>query len=169
MIVMKKFLLAAAAVCMAVLATSCTGHLDEQTGDESGLLYGTWVVDTYRFDAGATVNGEGGNVPVIIPYIQKTTLIFEEDPLVVYAHMGWENSQSKYTVDNDKKTIKFARMMEVSDDGQILVMAGTFDIVELTTEKLVLQQPYVKETGMDLGDTVVTSNAVATITLPRQK
>ena len=88
MVVMKKFLLAAAAVCMAVLATSCTGHLDEQTGDASGLLYGTWVVDTYRFDAGATVNGEGGNVPVIIPYIQKTTLRFEEDPLVVYAHMG---------------------------------------------------------------------------------
>ena len=166
--VMKKILLAAAAVCMAVLATSCTGHLDEQTGDESGLLYGTWVMDNYRFDAAGTVDGEGGNVPVIIPYIQKTTLRFEEDPLVVYAQMGWETSQSKYTVDNDKKTIKLARMMEVSDDGQILVMAGTFDIVELTLEKLVLRQPY-SDFGLDLGDKVVTNKATATYTFHRQK
>ena len=168
MIVMKKFLLAAAAVCMAVLASSCTGHLDEQTGDESGLLYGTWVMDNYRFDAAGTVDGEGGNVPVIIPYIQKTTLRFEEDPLVVYAQMGWETTQSKYTVDNDKKTIKLARMMEVSDDGQILVMAGTFDIVELTLEKLVLRQPY-SDFGLDLGDKVVTNKATATYTFHRQK
>ena len=169
MIIMKKFLLAAAAVCMAVLATSCTGHLDEQTGDESGLLYGTWVMDTYRFDAGGSSNGEGGNVPVIVPYVQKTTLRFEEDPLVVYANMGLEFSQSKYTVDNEKKTIKLARMMEVSDDGQVLVMAGTFDIVELTLEKLVLQQPYLKETGLDVGDKVITAKAVATYTFHRQK
>ena len=168
MIVMKKFLLAAAAVCMAALAISCTGHLDEQTGDESGLLYGTWVMDNYRFDAAGTVDGEGGNVPVIIPYIQKTTLRFEEDPLVVYAQMGWETSQSKYTVDNDKKTITLARMMEVSDDGQILVMAGTFDIVELTLEKLVLRQPY-SDFGLDLGDKVVTNKATATYTFHRQK
>ena len=60
-------------------------------------------------------------------------------------------------------------MMEVSDDGQILVMDGTFDIVELTTEKLVLRQPYVKENSVDVGDKVVTSKATATITLHRQK
>ena len=125
-------------------------------------------MDNYRFDAAGTVNGEGGNVPVIIPYIQKTTLRFEEDPLVVYAQMGWETSQSKYTVDNDKKTIKLARMMEVSDDGQILVMAGTFDIVELTLEKLVLRQPY-SDFGLALGDMVVTNKATATYTFHRQK
>ena len=125
-------------------------------------------MDSYRFDAGGSSDGEGGNIPIVIPYVQKTTLKFEEDPLIVFAHMGWETSQSAYTVDNEKHTIKLARMLEVSDDGQVLVMAGTFDILELTTTKLVLQQPYVKETGLDVGDKVVTAKAVATYTFHRQ-
>ena len=168
MIVMKKFLLAAAAVCMAALAISCTGHLDNPTGDESGLLYGTWVMDDYRFDAGGTVDGEGGNIPVPVPYIQHTTLRFEEAPLVVYAKMGWETSQSEYTVDNEKKTIKLARMMEVSDDGQVLAMGGTFDIVELTLDKLTLRQPY-SDFSINVGDKVVTSKVTATYYFHRQK
>lgn len=165
---MKKALFAAFAACLAALAISCTGHLDNPTGDESGLLYGTWVMDSYRFDAGGSVDGESGNIPVPIPYVQKTTLRFEENPLVVYAQMGLDTSQSAYTVDNEKQTITLARLMKVSNDGQVLVMDGTFDIVELSADKLVLRQPY-SDFGIDLGDKTVTSKATATYTFHRQK
>lgn len=163
---MRRFILAAMAACMAVLAISCTGHLDDATGDESGILYGTWVLDTYRFDAGGSVDGDGGTVPVIIPYkLKETTLSFGDD-LIAHAHMGWEFSASAYSFDADKQQITFARMMEVSDDGMIMVLAGTFDVVELTKDKLVLRQPYA-DFGIDVGKTV-TAKATATYTYHRK-
>ena len=163
---MKRFFLAAMAACMAVLAISCTGHLDDATGDESGNLYGTWVLDTYRFDAGGSVDGDGGTVPVIIPYKLKETTLYFGDDLIARAHMGWEFSASAFSFDADKQQITFARMMEVSDDGMIMVLAGTFDVVELTEDKLVLRQPYA-DFGIDVGKNV-TAKATATYTYHRK-
>ena len=163
---MKRFFYAAIAACMAVLAISCTGHIDDATGDETGMLNGTWVLDTYRFDASGSVDDTGGTVPVVISYkLKETTLTFGED-LIAHAHMGWEFSQSAYSYNTEKKQVQFARMIEVSDDGMIMVLYGTFDVVELTKDKLVLQQPYV-DFGLDLGP-VVTTKATATYTYHRK-
>ena len=167
---MKKFFFAAFAACLAVLATSCQGHLDNQTGDESGLLYGTWVLDTYKIEASGTNNdGNDYTLPVPISYkLKETTRTFGED-LVAWAHMGWETKSAVYSFDNEKQQVTFGKLLEVSDDGMIMVLAGTFDVATLTEDALVLKQPYGSGNGINFGDISIPSKAVATYTYHRRK
>ena len=122
--IMKKFFFAAFAACLAVLATSCQGHLDNQTGDESGLLYGTWVLDTYKIEASGTNNdGNDYTLPVPISYkLKETTLTFGED-LVAWAHMGWETKSAVYSFDNEKQQVTFGKLLEVSVKRDDLIRA----------------------------------------------
>ncbi|MBP5397155.1 MAG: Ig domain-containing protein [Bacteroidales bacterium] len=140
----------------------------EKPGD--GLLYGTWVLDTYKIEASGTNNdGNDYTLPVPISYkLKETTLTFGED-LVAWAHMGWETKSAVYSFDNEKQQVTFGKLLEVSDDGMIMVLAGTFDVATLTEDALVLKQPYGSGNGINFGDISIPSKAVATYTYHRKK
>ena len=154
---MKKFVFAAVAVCAALLAVSCSNKLENPTGDETGVLYGTWVLDTYKIEVGGSYGDKDGTIPVQIPYgLKRTTLTLDEN-LKAWAQMGGESDWSNFSYDSEKKTIVFDRMLEVSDDGMIMVLYGQFDVAELTETTLVLKQPYVNTGDITLPSGVSTS------------
>jgi hypothetical protein len=166
---MKKFFYAAIAACVAFLAASCEGKLEEPTGEVTGSLYGTWVFDTYKIALSGSVNEKDGSIPVVIPYVFKKTTLSFNDNSVATAHMGWETKMSKFTYNPDKRQIVFDKMLEVSDDGMVMILAGTFDVVELTEDKLVLKQPYVKYDDWVLpSGTTISTDANAWYTYHRE-
>lgn len=167
MIIMKKIIHAALAACMAFMAISCQDALKEQTGDETGMLYGTWVLDTYKIEASASVDGEGGTLPVVIPYATKETTLHLDESLIATAHMGWETEFCRYSYDGDNHTLTFGKMLEVSDDGRVMVLKGKFNVVKLDEEALVLEQPYL-DLGMVVGSKISTKSS-ATYTFHRKK
>lgn len=166
---MKKLFFAFLAASMALLAVSCQGKLDDPTGEVTGSLYGTWVFDTYKIAVSGSVDDKDGSIPIVIPYVFKKTTLSFNDNSIATAHMGWETKMSKYTFNADKRQIVFDKMLEVSDDGMIMVLAGTFDVVELTEDKLVLKQPYVKNDKIVLpSGSEVAANAAAWYTYHRE-
>lgn len=166
---MNKIIIAAAAACIALLAVSCQTKMEEPTGEANGSLYGTWVFDTYKIVLSGNVDGNDGAIPVTIPYVfKKTTLSFSEDGKAT-AHMGWEYDRSKFTYNAENRTVTFDEMLEVSDDGMVMILAGKFDVVELTDEKLVLKQPYVEYENWKLpSGTTVSSSASSWYTYHRE-
>ena len=57
------------------------------------------------------------------------------------AQFGWDLEMSSYSYDAEKNTIRFNKSLDVSDDGKAMVLVGTYDITELTPDKLTLRQP----------------------------
>jgi len=168
MLIMKKFFFAIAVAGAAILALSCN-RLENQTGDETGTLYGTWVMDSYTFELGGSKDDKSGTIPIVIPYFKNTTLTLSEN-LRAWAGMGLEGDWSNYSYDSQKKQIVFDHMIEVSDDGQIMVLYGTFDVAELSDTKLVLKQPYLNTGKFTLPSGVtLSSSAVATYTYHRKQ
>ena len=165
---MKKLILAIAVASLAILAMSCN-RLDNPTGDVTGTLYGTWVMDLYEFEVGGSKDDQSGSFRIPVPYFQYTTLTFHEN-LRVTAVMGWEGDWSNFSYDAAKKQITFDRMIEVSDDGQIMVLYGTFDVLELSEDKLVLRQPYVNSGKITLpSGTDISASALSRYTFHRKK
>lgn len=165
--IMKKIIFAIAVASLSILAMSCN-RLDNPTGDVTGTLYGTWVLDTYTFELGGSKDDQSGSIPIVVPYFKNTTMTFHED-LKVTAGMGWEVDWSNYSYNAEKKQIVFDRMIEVSDDGQIMVLYGAFDVLELSETKLVLRQPYVNTGKITLpSGTVISSTAMSRYTFHRK-
>ena len=166
---MKKTLFAFVAFSLALLAISCN-RLDNPTGDETGMLYGTWVLDTYRIEVSGSKDDQSSAIPVEIPYaLKKTTLTLDED-MKAYAHMGWETDWANYSYDAAKQQIVFDHLMEVSDDGLVMVLYGRFDVAQLDENQLVLKQPYVQLGDFELpSGTVLSTAAVAWYTYHREK
>ena len=165
---MKKSVFALIALCVAFMAASCN-KLPVQTGDETGTLYGTWVLDSYKIEVGGSVDEKGGTFPVTIPYnLKKTTLTLDES-LVARAHMGGKTDWANYSYNGEKKQITFDRMIEVSDDGMIMGLYGLFDVAELNETTLILKQPYAETGKISLpSGTSFSTTAIAWYTYHRQ-
>ena len=165
---MKKVIFAVVAAFLALAAASCS-KLPEQTGDETGTLYGTWILDSYRIEVGGSKDEKSGNFPVVIPYnLKKTTLTLDES-LTARAHMGWETDWAYYSFNAEARQITFDRMIEVSDDGMIMVLYGLFDVVQLDDKTLILKQPYADTGKITLpSGTSFSTQAAAWYTFHRQ-
>ena len=98
---MKKIFFAIAVACASFLALSCN-RLENPTGDETGMLYGTWVMDSYTFEFGGSKDDQSGKIPIVLPYFKNTTLTLSED-LRAWAGMGLEGDWSNYSYDSQKK------------------------------------------------------------------
>ena len=106
---MKKFFFAIAVAGAAILALSCN-RLENQTGDETGTLYGTWVMDSYTFELGGSKDDKSGTIPIVIPYFKNTTLTLSEN-LRAWAGMGLQGDWSNYSNDSQKKQLVIDRMI----------------------------------------------------------
>ena len=145
---MKKLLFAAAIVCLA-LFTSCEKAGVNHTGDETGTLYGVWALDS-RTDI--TTNSSGQETRNEVDYGSfHFYLALSEFPFPhAIAKKGSFTSFDlddvdvdavRFTYNADKGQISFLKQLWLSE-GLLYHMrlSGTYDVLELTDSKLVIQQ-----------------------------
>ncbi len=144
---MKLFKLFAASLmaCAALLFTSCEKGVTN-TGDFTGNLYGVWQLDTKTVDRETVVkdtdfNGEHFYLAIL--------------PLVAFAKKGALSALDfKVDVDatfctyNDVKHQIYFKKAQALSHGltEIMYLKGTYDVLELSKDKLVISKTVGKST-----------------------
>ena len=146
--VMKKILLAAAIACLP-LFISCEKEGVPHTGDQTGALYAVWALDS-KAEITTDANGEVikkevdytpvhfyltfGECPFPHAIAKKGSLLdFDLDDVDV--------DGVRFSYNSSKKQLTFKKTLWLTE-GLIYSMRlkGTYDVPELTSDKLVLQK-----------------------------
>ena len=138
---LKVFALALVTVA-ALGFSACTKDVDH-TGDQTGNIYGNWVLDT------KTLTYEGQD-PDVTDFTNEHFYLAFMEPQIAF---GKEGSIFTFDIDDvdsvpfsyneQQKKITFEKPIVLSKGFPIKVMQlyGTYDVTELTSQKLVLSQP----------------------------
>lgn len=143
---MKKFLYAAAIACLA-LFTSCEKQGVDHTGDATGSLYGVWALDS---KTNVTKDSNNKEIRNEVDYSSCHFFLSLSEPRIA---IGKKGSLTQFDLDDvdvdpiqfsynaEKNQISFENTIWLSD-GLFYQMRlfGTYDILELTKDKLVFQQ-----------------------------
>ena len=134
---MKRFLHILVLAFLSSLAVSCYKNKPE----DDTAIYGTWMLDTYTLETGASISGSDGNARTITVDFTGSgcKLVLDED-LIAAGRMGFEMEVTSYSYDPDSKRIDFARRISVADYGKSMVLQGAYDVKELSRSRLVLSQ-----------------------------
>jgi hypothetical protein len=142
---MKNFFYMAAIACLA-LFTSCEKQGVDHTGDPTGKLYGRWVLDTKDV---VTVNGTNEPVTDFTDYSDDRFFLGIGDFPVPFA-AAKEGTLITFDIDDVDATlitynaklrqISFLETLYLIRKGHSMRLHGTYDVVELTDNKLTLRQ-----------------------------
>ena len=152
---MKNFIYMAAIACLA-LFTSCEKQGVDHTGDQTGKLYGRWVLETKHVVTESTTEGETstdtkdtdysndhffmgiGEFPFPHAMVKEGSLLtFDIDHV----------DGTKITYNSELKKISFLETLYLLRGTHSLRLPGTYDVVELTDSKLTLRQEVVVTLG----------------------
>ena len=142
---MKNFLYMAAVACLALFA-SCEKQGVDHTGDPTGKLYGRWVLDTKET---VTVNGTEDPVNDFTDYSDDRFFLGIAEFPVPFA-AAKEGTLITFDIDDVDATlitynakprqISFIDTLYLNRKGHSMRLHGTYDVVELTDNKLTLRQ-----------------------------
>ena len=151
---MKK-LAASLLACAALLLPSCTKGV-EHTGDDTGLLYGNWVLDTKTVTTPST-SGAGTDSQVsetsfvndhfYLCLVEPQLAFGKEGTLLTFDIDDVDAGKFSYNADLGKITFEKIILLSTGFPPRIMSLLGTFDVVELTDIRLVLS----KEDKVELG------------------
>lgn len=141
---MKNFFYMAAIACLA-LFTSCEKQGVDHTGDETGKLYGRWVLDT------KTVTDENAPQadPIVTNFYDDHFFLLLAEPRVAMAKEGTlitfdidDVDAGTFAYNADLKQITFNKMLRLATGFPVrsMTLYGTFDVLELSNN-LVIRQP----------------------------
>lgn len=143
---MKKFLYAAAIACLA-LFTSCEKQGVDHTGDVTGSLYGVWALDS---KTEVTKDSNGKEIRNEVDYASCHFFLSLSEPRIAIAKKGSftqldlkdvDVDAVQFSYNADKNQISFEKTLWLSDSLIYhMRLFGTYDILELTKDKLVFQQ-----------------------------
>ena len=152
---MKNFIYMAAIACLA-LFTSCEKQGVDHTGDQTGKLYGRWVLETKHVVTESTTEGETstdtkdtdysndhffmgiGEFPFPHAMVKEGSLLtFDIDHV----------DGTRITYNSELKKISFLETLYLLRGTHSLRLHGTYDVVELTDSKLTLRQEVVVTLG----------------------
>jgi len=145
---MRKFLFAAALACMA-LFTSCEKEGVSHTGDTSGNLYGVWALDTktetiQSSDEQSTDKVDYSSVHFYLALgeFPFPHAIAKKGSFTDFDLDDVDVDAVSFTYNADEKKISFKKTLWLSDNllTYNMILSGTFDVLELTDKKLVLEQ-----------------------------
>ncbi len=144
--IMKKFLYAAAIACLA-LFTSCEKQGVDHTGDATGSLYGVWALDS---KTEVTKDSNGKETRNEVDYTSCHFFLSLSEPRIAIAKKGSftqldlkdvDVDAVQFSYNADKNQISFEKTLWLSDSLIYhMRLFGTYDILELTKDKLVFQQ-----------------------------
>lgn len=147
----------AAIACLA-LFVSCEKQSVEHTGDPTGKLYGTWVLDTQEVVSETITSGKTETNKMSTDYTDGNFYLLLAKPRVAVATFDIENvdlnGEDSFSYNANSMMITFNRKLELTSAFPIKVMVlnGTYDVLEMS-DRLVLRS---------LPDEIVVSNLVRT-------
>ena len=165
---MRKFSVFAAAVlaCAAPVIPSCSKGV-EHTGDETGTLYGNWVLDTKT----VVIPNEAGDGQVtetsfkndhfFLCLVEPQLAFGKEGTLLTFDIDDVDAGKFSYNAAQSKITFEKAILLSTGFPPRTMQLFGTFDVKKLTDTELVLS----KEDKIILGEI----NYQATITYSYHK
>ena len=143
---MKRFLFAAVIVCLTMI-TSCGVSNVHHTGDLTGSIYGVWALDSKAI---APANSVGNSSLNQVDYSGVHFYLSLSEPRIALAKKGSftqldlkdvDVDGSQFSFNASKKLISFEKTLWLSDSLIYhMRLFGTYDILELTKDKLVFQQ-----------------------------
>lgn len=149
---MKNFFYMAAIACLA-LFTSCEKQGVDHTGDDTGKLYGRWVLDTknvvteYTSDGKTTTDSEDTN------FANDHFFLLLAEPRVAMAKEGTlitfdidDVDAGTFAYNSDLKQITFNKMLRLASGFPVRTMTlyGTYDVVELSNNLVLRKKEEVK-------------------------
>lgn len=146
---MKKFFFAAALACLA-LFTACEKSGVDHTGDKTGKIYGRWALDTKNVVVESTTDGKTKTETSDTDFSADHFYLLLAEPQVALAKEGTlltfdidDVDGGTFSYNADTGQISFNKMLRLSKgfvDAHVMTLYGTFDVLELTDAKLVIQQ-----------------------------
>ncbi len=143
---MKKLLFVAVIAC-AALFVSCEKQGVSHTGDLTGDLYGVWAMDSKTI---VTTNTNGKETRSEVDYTSVHFYLSLSEPRLAVAKKGSfteldlkdvDVDGSLFSFNKDDKKISFDKRLWLTEGlTYSMDLKGTYDIVELTNNKLVFQQ-----------------------------
>ena len=143
-----------AIACIAISAVSCYKDGPQNGGDAS--IYGKWMLDTQTIILEASVSGSGSDNKTVVDF-GGTGCYLELGDEGAAAYMGFKIDVSTFSYNAESKRIDFPRGLSVSDNGKAFVLAGSYDVTELTDDRLVLKQ---EDFGVSIGSVKATQTAI---------
>ena len=135
---------------LAVLPLACEKETVPNTGDKTGKLYGTWVLDTKTVDISTTTGGKTDTSHDATDFTGEHFLLRLTDFFMAFAQKGTiltfdidDVDGSPFTYNAGLNQISFTKTLALSSGFlpmKLMSLSGTFDVVKLTDTELVLSK-----------------------------
>lgn len=144
---MKKYLIIAAAACLALLSSCAKGV--SHTGDETGTLYGIWTLTTKSIettDSDGKVTTKDTDYTNVHFYLSLNEFpiphaVAKKGSLTAFDLDDVDVDINRFTYNADQKKISFTKILSLTDGLTYnMTLLGTFDVTELTKTKFVIKQ-----------------------------
>lgn len=147
---MKK-LLYSLMVAAALLACACNKEESvPNTGDQTGTLYGIWVLDTKTVDYTTASGGSTDQKSDVTSFTDEHFLLHLTNYSMAFAQKGTlltfdidDVDGTPYTYNEKSKQISFEKSLSLSAGLlplKIMTLKGIFDVSKLTDSQLIIQQ-----------------------------
>lgn len=147
---MKRLFYSLIIAAVALLPIACEKEPVPNTGDTSGNLYGTWVLDTKTVDIATTNNGKTDSSHDSTDFTDEHFLLHLTDYFMAFAQKGTlltfdidDLDGTPYTYNSGLNQISFTKSLSLSAGFlpmKLMTLSGTYDVAELTSSKLVLKK-----------------------------
>ena len=134
----------------ALLSVSCEKEPVPNTGDETGTLYGIWILDTKTVDLVTNNNGKTDKSHNETDFTGENFLLKLTDFYMAFAQKGSiftfdidDVDGTPYTYNAGLKQISFEKSLSLSTGflpAKFMTLHGTYDIVQLTKDSLVIKK-----------------------------
>ena len=134
--------------CAALLLPSCTKGV-EHTGDNTGNLYGNWVLDTKTVTTPSS-SGAGPadqvtetsfvNDHFFLCFVEPQLVFGKEGTLLTFDIDDVDAGKFSYNAELSKITFEKVILLSTGFPPRIMNLLGTYDVKELTETRLVLSK-----------------------------
>lgn len=142
---MKKFFLLAAIAVLPFFFASCEKNGVPHTGDETGTLYGVWYLKTKTEATGSdtkTIDYSDCHFYLVLSEFPFPHAIGKKGSFTDLDLDDVDVDAVMFSYNENLKKISFNKPISLSDQflKYLMLLSGTFDIVELNDKVLALQQ-----------------------------
>ena len=145
---MKRLFYSMMIAAIALLPIACEKEVVPNTGDDEGVLYGTWILDTKTVDTESNMAGRIERSSDSTDFTGDHFMLRLTDFFMAFGQEGSvltfdidDVDGTPYTYNSGTSQISFQKSITLSKGlFKIMQLSGTYDVVELTNKSLVLKK-----------------------------
>ena len=145
---MKRLFYSMMIAAIALLPIACEKETVPNTGDDDGVLYGIWVLDTKNVNTETNMAGKIDRTSDETDFTGDHFLLRLTDYFMAFGQEGTlltfdidDVDGTPYTYNSGLKQISFEKSINIIKGlFKVMYLSGTYDVVELTQSSLVLKK-----------------------------